>query len=405
MGSARLRGTPDSVLVATVVTLVALGLVMVFSASSPYAVALHHDALYFLKRQVAWLAFATVVAYLAYRIDYRKLRAISPLFLLLTIAALVLVLVPHVGKIAGGASRWVGVGPLQFEPSEFAKLALVLYLASALAAKGPKIRSLTSGVFPLGVVTALVALLVVRQPDLGTASLLAFTALTMFFVAGARIMHLLMVAAVVAPPAIVLVRHDPYKWARITAFLDPWKDPQDKGFHVVQSLLALGSGGWHGVGLGFSRQKFFWIPEAHTDFIGSIIGEELGYVGIAAVVALFVVFAYRSVRIALAAQDRFGFFLAIGCMAMVVIQAFVNLGVVSSSWPVTGVPLPFISFGGSSLVASLVAAALIVNVGRARRSALLPSANMRARSVAAVSPDWVVSRRPSADAISRRARM
>ncbi len=391
MAEGRTRTAADPVIVATVATLVAFGLIMIFSASSAYAVALHHDALYFLKRQLVWLFFAAVLAYLAYRIDYRKLRRVAPAFLVATLIALGLVLVPHVGKVAGGASRWIGFGPVQFEPSEFAKLALVLYLAAALATKGQKIRSFTSGVFPLCFVTGVTALLVVAQPDMGTASLLAFIAVTMLFVAGARIAHLVALAAVIAPLGYLLVRHDPYKWARITAFVDPWKDPQDKGFHIVQSLLALGSGGWHGVGLGFSRQKFFWLPEAHTDFIGSIIGEELGYVGIAVIVALFVTFAYRAVRIALAAEDRFGFFLAIGAMATIVIQALVNLGVVSSSWPVTGVPLPFISFGGSSLVTSLVAAALIVNVGRARKSAMLPHARARALSANA----YVAPRRAS----------
>jgi cell division protein FtsW len=216
-------------------------------------------------------------------------------------------------------------------------------------------------------------MLVIKQPDFGTASLLAFTAGTMLFVAGARLEHLGLVVAAVTPPAILLIRHDPYKLARIVAFVDPWKDPQDKGFHIVQSLMALGSGGFFGAGLGFSRQKFFWLPEAHTDFIAAIIGEELGFAGMAAIVALFVLFAYRCVRIALATPDRFGFFLVVGCMTMLVVQAFVNLGVVSASWPVTGVPLPFISFGGSSLVTSLVSVALIVNVGRARRSAGTPA--------------------------------
>jgi cell division protein FtsW len=366
-GAPLARPRADGVVVATVASLVALGLIMIFSASSAFAVALHHDAAYFLKRQLAWLAFAALAAYAVYRIDYRKLRALAPWALGANLIALGLVLVPHVGKLAGGASRWLGAGPFQFEPSEFAKLSLVLYLASALAAKGERVRSLVHGVFPLAFVTGLMAMLVIKQPDFGTASLLAFTAATMLFVGGARIEHLLLVGAAVTPPAVLLIRHDPYKWARIVAFLDPWKDPQDKGFHIVQSLMALGSGGLFGEGLGFSRQKFFWLPEAHTDFIGAIIGEELGYVGIVAIVALFVVFAYRAVRIALAAPDRFGFFLAIGAMASIVIQAFVNLGVVSSSWPVTGVPLPFISFGGSSLVTSLVAVALVVNVGRARR--------------------------------------
>jgi cell division protein FtsW len=358
---------PDVVLFGTVATLVAIGLVMIFSASSAYAVAQNHDGAYFLKRQVAGLCVASLLAYAAYRVDYRKLRPLAPFALGATILALGLVLVPHVGKLAGGSSRWIGIGPFGLEPSEPAKLALVLYLASALAAKGSRVKSFVHGVFPLAFVTALIAMLVIKQPDFGTASLLAFTAATMLFVAGARLAHLALVGLAVLPPAILIIRHDPYKLARIVAFIDPWKDPEDKGFHIVQSLMALGSGGWFGVGLGFSRQKFFWLPEAHTDFIGAIIGEELGFIGIAAIVALFVLFAYRGVRIALGAQDRFGFFLAIGCIAMIVIQAFVNLGVVSSSWPVTGVPLPFISFGGSSLVTSLVAVALVANVGRVRR--------------------------------------
>jgi cell division protein FtsW len=363
------RTAPDAMLVGSVVTLVAIGLVMIFSASSADAVALHHDAAYFLKRQIAWLVVAVGAAYLAYRIDYRKLRKVAPFALVTTIVLLFVVLIPHVGKVAGGASRWFGIGPVQFEPSEFAKLALVLYLASALAHKGDKIRSLVSGLFPLCLVTGLLAMLVLKQPDMGTASLLAFTALTMFYVAGARLEHLVMVGLAITPPLVLLVRHDPNKWARITAFVNPWADAQDKGFQMVQSLMALGSGGWFGVGLGFSRQKFFWLPERHTDFIGAIIGEELGFAGIAVIVALFILFAYRAVRIALTVDDRFGFFLAIGCMAMIVVQAFVNLGVVASSWPITGVPLPFISFGGSSLVTSLVAVALVLNVGRSRRSA------------------------------------
>jgi cell division protein FtsW len=189
----------------------------------------------------------------------------------------------------------------------------------------------------------------------------------MLFAAGARMLHLLAMVLATAPWIVFLIAHDAYKRARILAFLDPWKDPQDKGFHIVQSLLALGSGGAFGVGLGFSRQKFFWLPEAHTDFIASIIGEELGFIGMVAIVVLFLVFAYRAVRIALGAPDRFGFFLVIGCLSMIVIQALVNIGVVTSTWPVTGVPLPFISFGGSSLVVSLAAVALVINVGRFRR--------------------------------------
>jgi cell division protein FtsW len=362
------RPAPDAVLIGSVATLVALGLIMVISASSAAAVAQHHDGAYLLKRQAIWLVVALGAAYAAYRVDYAKLRKFAPFALLGSLALLLLVLVPHVGILAGGARRWLGAGPFSFEPSEFAKLALVVYLASALATKGERVRSFTYGLAPLAGVSALLAVLVVRQPDFGTASLLAFTAAAMLFAAGARIVHLLMVGLATLPWAAFLVVHDPYKWARILAFLDPWKDAQDKGFQIVQSLMALGSGGPFGVGLGFSRQKFFWLPEAHTDFIGSIIGEELGFIGLVAIIGLFVVFAYRASRIALTAPDRFGFFLALGCMAMIVIQAFISIGVVSASWPVTGVPLPFISFGGSSLLVSLVAVALVANVGRFRRA-------------------------------------
>jgi cell division protein FtsW len=282
-----------------------------------------------------------------------------------SIVGLGLVFVPHVGVMVNGARRWL----FGFQPSEFTKLALVLYLASALAAKGERVRSFVQGLLPLCFVCASLVVLVILEPDLGTASLLALTAAAMLFAAGARLAHLAAIALVMLPALVAYVDVSDYRRNRILAFLDPWKDQQNAGFHIVQSLLALGSGGPIGLGLGFSRQKFAYLPEQYTDFIFAILGEELGLIGTAAVVGLFVVFAYRAVKIALGAPDRFGFFLAIGCMSTIVIQAFVNVGVVTSSWPVTGVPLPFISFGGSSLVVSLIAAALLVNIGRHRRTA------------------------------------
>jgi cell division protein FtsW len=339
-----LRSAPDTILVGTVVGLVAIGLIMIFSASSTVAYVEHHDPTYYLKRQLLWLVVALVCAVLVYRCDYRKLRKIAPLALAVACGMLVLVLVPHIGLLSGGARRWLGGGPISFQPSEFAKLALVIYLAAALSAKGERVRSLPSGVVPLAAVTAVLTVLVLVEPDMGTASLLAFTAAAMLFAGGARRSHLLAIALVTLPPVIMLVLASPYKRARI---LDPWKDPQNTGFHIVQSLLALGSGGFFGLGLGMSRQKLFYLPEQFTDFIFAIIGEELGLLGAAVVVALFVVLAFRATRIALASPDRFGFFLCIGCMCLIVIQAFVNIG-------------------GSSLVVSLVAVALIVNIGRHR---------------------------------------
>jgi cell division protein FtsW len=191
--------------------------------------------------------------------------------------------------------------------------------------------------------------------------------LLMLFVAGARLPHLLATLACTAPLVAYAVMMSPYKRARIMAFLDPWRDPQNTGFHIIQSLLALGSGGIFGVGLGESRQKFFYLPEQYTDFIFAVIGEEMGLIGSIVVLVLFVWLAYRAIRIAIGAPDAFGFYLAVGCAATIVLQALVNIGVVTSSWPVTGVPLPFISFGGSSLIVCLVAVALIMNVGRYRR--------------------------------------
>jgi cell division protein FtsW len=358
---------PDTMLFASVAALVAIGLVMVFSASSATAWADYGDVAYYVKRQFVWLIVGLVAAYAAYRVDYQKLKKPAPYVLLAAAIGLVLVFVPHVGLGANGGRRWVGFSAVSLQPSEFAKLATVVYLAAMLSTRGERITSLAKGLFPLCVPVVILAVLILKEPDMGTASLLVFTAFAMFFAAGARLWHLFAIAMVTAPFAALTVLASPYKRARVFAFMDPWKDPQNTGFHIVQSLLALGSGGIFGVGLGASRAKFFYLPEQYTDFIFSVLGEELGLIGALAVVVLFVVFAYRAVKIAIAAPDRFGYFLAIGCAAVIVIQAFVNIGVVTSSWPVTGVPLPFISFGGSSLIVSLIAVALIANVGRYRR--------------------------------------
>lgn len=357
----------DTVLFTAVAALVGIGLVMVFSASSATAYAEHGDIAYYLKRQLVWLAVGLAGAYAVYRTEYHRLRAFAPYLLVAAFIGLGLVFVPHVGLGVNGGRRWIGAAGISVEPSEFAKLALVIYLSAVLSARGERITSLARGLVPLCVPVALMAVLVLKEPDMGTASLLVFTAFALFFAAGARVVHLAAVTLATVPFAALTVLASPYRRARIFAFVDPWKDPLNTGFHIVQSLLALGSGGLFGVGLGASRAKFFYLPEQYTDFIFSVLGEELGLIGTLAVIALFITLAYRAIRIALAAPDRFGFFLAVGCAAMITIQAFVNIGVVSSSWPVTGVPLPFISFGGSSLVVNLLAVALIANVGRHRR--------------------------------------
>jgi cell division protein FtsW len=358
---------PDTVLFAVVAGLVGIGLVMIFSASSATAYAEHGDIAYYVKRQLIWLAVGLAAAIAVYRMDLNRLKKAAPYLLVAAVVGLLLVFVPHIGLGVNGGRRWIGISALSLQPSEFAKLALVIYLAAMLATRGERITSLPRGLFPLCLPVVIMALLVLKEPDMGTASLLVFTAFTMFFAAGARIFHLIAILLVTVPFAALTVLASAYRRARVFAFIDPWKDPQNTGFHIVQSLLALGSGGLFGVGLGASRAKFFYLPEQYTDFIFSVLGEELGLIGTLAVIALFVTFTYRAIKIGLAASDRFGFFLAIGCASMIAIQAFINIGVVTSSWPVTGVPLPFISFGGSSLVVNLLAVALIANVGRHRR--------------------------------------
>jgi cell division protein FtsW len=361
------RAPPDPWIFATVAGLVAIGLVMVFSASSATAYATYHDTAYFLKRQLVWLAIGGAFAYLAYRIDYTKLKRISPALVGVTVLLLVLTLIPHVGLQTGGARRWLGLSVLSFQPSEIAKLALVLFLAAKLSSLGEGVRSLVRGVVPALLVAAVLAVPILLEPDMGTASLVMFTAFGMLFCAGARIEHLVVAVFALLPPVALAVGASAYKRARILAFLDPWKDAQNTGFHIVQSLLALGSGGIFGLGLGASRQKFFYLPEAHTDFIFAVVGEELGLLGTMIVLSLFSAFAIRAFMLAQRTTDRFGFFLIVGCALLIVIQAFINIGVVTSSWPVTGVPLPFISFGGTSLIVSLVAVALIMNVARRTR--------------------------------------
>ncbi|HTD35712.1 MAG TPA: putative lipid II flippase FtsW [Candidatus Elarobacter sp.] len=359
-------GPPDALLLGSVAFLVVIGLVMVFSASSATAYSSFHDTAYYLKRQLVYLGVGLVLAYAAYRVDYRKRRTVAPGLVLVTLLLLVLTLIPHVGFATGGARRWLGFHALSFQPSELGKLALVIFLAAKLAQLGEGIRSLSKGVWPVLFITVLLSAPVFFEPDMGTASLYIFTAFALLFTAGARFEHLIMCALAMLPGAAIAVGSSAYKRARVFAFLDPWKDAQNTGFHIVQSLLALGSGGVFGLGLGASRQKYFYLPEAHTDFIFAVLGEELGMLGALVVLALFVTFAIRAINLALKVPDRFGMLLAMGCTFLIVIQAFINIGVVTSSWPVTGVPLPFISFGGTSLIVSLIAVALIANVGRHR---------------------------------------
>lgn len=365
------RRGADIALLVIVGALAALGAIMVFSASSADAYTTYHDSMYFLKRELLWLALGIGAALVGARMDYAKLRGAAPWLYGLAVLMLVAVLVPHVGDMEGGAQRWFAYGPISFEPSEFAKLALIILLAKMFADREDGARSMRRAGAPALFAVGICFALVLKQPDLGTASLFVITAFVVMFAAGAKPQHLLLELVIAVPAMAAFIFSSAYRRDRFTAFINPFKDPQGTGYHIVQSLYALGSGGLFGVGLGHSGQKFGYLPEPYTDFIYSIIGEELGFLGAAAVLLLFLALAYRGIHIASNAEDRFGFYLATGITASLVLQAFVNIGVATSSWPVTGVPLPFISYGGTSLVVSLFGVGLLASVSRGRSRAAI----------------------------------
>jgi cell division protein FtsW len=349
-----------------VAALTMVGLVMVLSASSVTAFAEYGSSFLFFQRQALYAAFGGLVALTAARLPYRVWqRAWVPL-LGVSLLLLVLVLHPSVGTVAGGAARWIRVGGLTLQPSELVKFAVVAAVASVLAAN---LRTLHTEpgrwVVPLVAIVGTAALLILLQPDLGTMIIVAVTAFLLLFVAGVHLRHLFFSALLAGSTGMVLILMESYRRVRFLSFLDPWSDPNHTGYQLVQSLIALGSGRLVGVGLGASRQKWMYVPNAHTDFIFSIMGEELGLAGEVVILALFGALVYAGIRIALAAPDAFGRLLAAGITAWLGFQALLNLGAVTGLLPITGVPLPFVSFGGSALVVSLGAVGVLISVGRA----------------------------------------
>ncbi len=358
----------DTTLLLCVLILLSVGVVMVYSASSVEAYAIYHDAAYFLKRQIVWALLGLVVMLVLARVPYENWARWSiPLFGF-TLFCLLVVLVPHIGKDINGARRWIGVGPLLFQPSELAKMSVVLLFALTLTRRNVPISDFRRGFLPHLLAVVVLFALILKEPDLGTALSLGGTAIVMMLVAGADILHIVGVILLGIPAVAAMIVTEPYRLQRITAFLDPFKDPLGSGYHTIQALLALGSGGLLGTGLGHSALKFFYLPEAHTDFIFAILAEELGFVGGVAVIVLFFVFAWRGYRVALAAADPFAAVLAVGLTTMVLLQAVLNIGVVTDSLPVTGVPLPFVSYGGSSLLFSLAAVGILLNISRRGRA-------------------------------------
>jgi cell division protein FtsW len=342
--------------------LTVLGVVMVYSASAVYAGARLGDGLWFFKRQLAGAALGIGAMLFALRLGPRRLEKLAAALLLLSLALLALVHVPGLGRAAGGARRWLVLGPLQFQPSEMAKLSFVAWLARSLARRQDRVADFSSGILPHAIVLGAVAALLLSEPDFGTTAVLVCLTFAVLFIAGARVTYLLSGAVAAAPVAAFLVWHSPYRLRRVLTFLDPWADPRGHGYQAVESLLAFGAGGATGVGLGGSHQKLFFLPAAHTDFILSIVGEELGFTGVAAVLLLFAIVIWRGLKAAYSASDAFGCYLALGLTLLFALEALVNAGMALSLLPTKGMALPFLSYGMSSVVASLLAAGMLLSV-------------------------------------------
>jgi cell division protein FtsW len=355
-------------LLALVTVLCVIGLVMVLSSSSVEALRENGSAWLFFRRQLLWLAVGSTALLVASRIDYRTCRRFTLPLLLACVGLLVLVLVPGVGISVSGSSRWLGVGSWRMQPSELCKLAVLLASADLLARRADRMNDPARTLRPILLVYGVVALLVMRQPDMGTTIVLGCIVMAVMFVAGTPMRYMATLTAVAAGGAFVLGMAEPYRRARMMSFLDPWKDPDNTGYQVLQSIVGLADGGIAGVGVGAGRAKWGFLPNAHTDFIFTVVGEEMGLVGSLLVVALFVGFAVLGIRAALRAPDRFGMLVAAGITAWIAMQAFVNMGAVIGLLPVTGVPLPFVSFGGSSLVITMGAVGLLLNVARQGRA-------------------------------------
>jgi cell division protein FtsW len=363
-GNFRLRpGRPDYAILVTTLALVVIGLIFVYSSSFAIALQEYNDVNYFLLRQLGAALIGLVAMFTLMRIDYRKLRLVSPLLMLLAVLSLVAVLA--MGTEVNGARRWITLGGLPpFQPSEFAKLAVIIYIAAWLASRGREVKTFALGLAPFILLVGLVAALILMEPDTGTAAIVVMATVALFFLAGGSMTHVFTLAGIGLVAGVLLVIGGEYRADRVLAFTSAEDDPSGIGFHTLQLLIALGSGGWEGLGLGVSRQKFFYIPGAHTDGVFAIIGEETGFVGAMIVIGLFAYLIYRGFKVAMNARDEFGAYLAMGVICWISFQALINVGGITRSIPLTGIPLPFVSYGGSSLIMIMAGVGILLNVSR-----------------------------------------
>jgi len=358
----------DSVLILSVSALIAIGIIMVFSSSFSYALVNYNDGYHFLKRILAWTVVGSFAMTFCAKFPYWQWKRFAKLILIASLVLLVTVLTP-LGKELNGAQRWIGVGSLTVMPSEVAKFAVVIYLSASIEQKKEKMQSFIHGTIPYLLLIGLFFGLIYMQPDFSTAFVVAVVMMALVFVGGMKMSHFVGLASGGAAGIVGLLVYfflsgNSYKAKRITAFLDPWADASGTGYQVIQSLLALGSGGLFGRGLGRSIQKHFYLPEPQNDFIFAIIGEELGFIGCTFILLLFAVLIWRGIRIAMNAPDLFGCLVATGFVAVITIQVLINIAVATSSMPATGLPLPFISFGGNTLVIFMALCGIVLNISR-----------------------------------------
>lgn len=360
----KMKTAPDVWLLAATGMLLLIGVLMVYSASAVLSYHKFDDALFYAKRQFLFAVLGVLAMLWVTRLNYDAFRQWSKVGLIACFMLLVIVLIPGVGILRNGARSWLGIGAFSIQPSEFMKLAMIVFLAHWLADHQRSLTRFTSGLLPPLTVLILAFALIMLQPDLGTGSVLFATGLVMIFIAGMRVSHLFMLGGLGITGFIALIVSAPYRMQRITAFIDPWQDQLGAGYQIIQSLYAIGPGGLMGVGYGLSKQKHLYLPEPQTDFIFSVAAEELGFLGGGTIIVLFAIVVWRGLHIAFHAPDLPSTLMAVGITGMLGIQAIMNIGVVTGTFPVTGITLPLLSYGGSSLTLTLLAVGVLLNISR-----------------------------------------
>lgn len=355
---------PDLILLASIILLILIGLIMVYSSSHIWAAYKYDDSFFYLKRQLLFAGAGVISMYVLYRIPYYLWMKHVYLIFFACLALLLLVLVPGIGLVRGGAQSWIGVGAFSIQPSEFMKLGMLFYLSYYIVKYKEEMPTFKKGfLYPLIIVMVVFALIML-QPDLGTGAVLILTCMLLIFIAGARMLYFAYAGVLGLAGFTLLIISAPYRIKRITAYLNPWDDPLGDGFQIIQSLYAIGPGKLLGAGLGNSLQKYFYLPEPQTDFIFAIIAEELGFIGGLFVIILFFIFCWRGMKTALEAKDAYGRYLAFGIVTLITIQVLMNISVVIGLVPVTGITLPFLSYGGSSLTLTLCSVGILLNISR-----------------------------------------